>query len=76
MYFIEVTDGKSENLKKEGKLSMDILIFINITHFPYLKVYTEHWLQKRLRNLGQKFPWLKNKNKQIKGLISSIWLFL
>ena len=41
MYLIEVTDGKSENLKKEGKLSIGILIFINITHFPYLKVYTE-----------------------------------
>ena len=28
MYFIRVTAGKVENLKKEGKMSISILIFI------------------------------------------------
>ena len=40
MYFIGVTEGKIENLKKENKMRINILIFIYTVHFAYLKVYT------------------------------------
>ena len=41
MYYIEVREGKNENLKKEGKMRISILIFIYTLHFAYLKVYTK-----------------------------------
>ena len=41
MYFIGVTEGKIENLKKEGKMRISILIFIYTVHFAYLKVDTK-----------------------------------
>ena len=41
MYYIGVTEKKIENLKKEGKMRMSILIFIYTIHFDYLKVYTK-----------------------------------
>ena len=41
MYYIRVTEGKNENLKKEGKMRISILIFIYTIHFAYLKVYTK-----------------------------------
>ena len=41
MYFIGVKEGKIENLKKEGKMRISILIFIYTIHFEYLKVYTK-----------------------------------
>ena len=41
MYFIVVTEGKIEHLKKEGKMRMNILIFIYTIHFDHLKVYTK-----------------------------------
>ena len=37
MYFIGLTEGKNETLKKEGK----IWISIYTIHFAYLKVYTK-----------------------------------
>ena len=39
MYFIGMTERKPENLKKEGKMRIFILIFIYTIHFAYLKVY-------------------------------------
>ena len=39
--YIGVTEGNIENLKKEGKIRISILIFIYIIHFAYLKVYTK-----------------------------------
>ena len=39
MRYKEVTEGKIENLKKEGKMRISILIFIYTIHFAYLKVY-------------------------------------
>ena len=36
-----VTEGKIENLKKEGKMRISILIFIYTIHFAYMKVYTK-----------------------------------
>ena len=41
MCYIGVTEGKIENLKKEGKMRISILIFIYTIHFAYLKVYTK-----------------------------------
>ena len=40
MCYIGVTEGKIENLKKEGKMMISILIFIYTIHFAYLKMYT------------------------------------
>ena len=34
-----VTEGKIENLKKEGKMRISTLIFIYTIHFAYLKVH-------------------------------------
>ena len=41
MYYIRVTEGKNENLKKEGKMRISILISIYTVHFAFLKVYTK-----------------------------------
>ena len=41
MHSIRVTEGKIENLKKEGKMRICTLIFIYTIHFAYLKVYTK-----------------------------------
>ena len=41
MCYIRVTEGKIENLKKEGKIMISTLIFIYTIHFAYLKVYTK-----------------------------------
>ena len=38
---IGVTEGKIENLKKEGEMRISILIFIYTLHLAYLKVYTK-----------------------------------
>ena len=37
MCYIGVTEGKNENLKKESKMRISILIFIYTIHFAYLK---------------------------------------
>ena len=41
MCYIRVTEGKIENLKKEGKMRISTLIFIYTIHFAYLNVYTK-----------------------------------
>ena len=41
MRFIKVTEGKIENLKKEGKMRISTIIFIYTIHFAYLRVYTK-----------------------------------
>ena len=41
MYYINVTEGKIENLKKEVKMRISTLIFIYTIHFAYLKVNTK-----------------------------------
>ena len=38
---IGVKKGNIENLKKEGKMRISILVFIYTIHFAYLKVYTK-----------------------------------
>ena len=46
MYYIKVTEGKNEKLKKESKMRISILIFIYTRPFAYLKVY------KKFENTG------------------------
>ena len=41
MCYIRVTEGKIDNLKKEGKMSISTLNFIYTIHFANFKVYTE-----------------------------------
>ena len=41
MYYIREKEGKNENLKKEGKMSIRILISIYTVHFAFLKMYTK-----------------------------------
>ena len=41
MCYTGVTEGKIENLKKEGKMRIIIIIFIYTIHFAYMKVYTK-----------------------------------
>ena len=43
---LRVTEGKVENLKKEGKMRISTLIFIHTIHFAYLKVYTKFYNPK------------------------------
>ena len=75
MYFIGQKE-KIENLKKEGKMRISILIFIYTIHFAYLKVYTN---LKTLAQIGAEksvteISLKRKKNEQIKGLISNMWL--
>ena len=39
MYYIREKEGKNENLKKEGKMRISILISIYKVHFAFLKMY-------------------------------------
>ena len=41
MYYIREKGGKNENLKKEGKMRISILISIYTVHFAILKMYTK-----------------------------------
>ena len=41
MYYIREKEGKIENLKKEGKMRISILISIYTVHFAILKMYTK-----------------------------------
>ena len=57
---IGVTVGKIEDLKKEGKMRIIILIFINTIHLAYLKVYPKFvknskwlWSGKTITNRRQ-----------------------
>ena len=65
MYYVGVTEGKFEKLKKESKMRMSILIFIYTIHFDYPKVYTkfENTASNRSpKNLWQKFSLGRKKN--------------
>ena len=46
MRYIRVTEGKIENLKKEGKMRISTLISIYTIQFAYLKVYTKFYNPK------------------------------
>ena len=68
---------KNENLKKEGKMRIIILISIYTVHFAILKMITKFEIlapigaEKSVTeiSIGEK------KNEQIKGPISNMWLF-
>ena len=49
MCYIRVTEGKIENLKKEGKMRINTFTFIYTIHFAYLKVYTKFHIPKSSR---------------------------
>ena len=69
---------KNEKLKKEGKMRISILIPIYTVHFAFLKVYTKFENTGSNRSweiCDRNFHWRERKNEQIKGLISSMWLF-
>ena len=64
MYFIGVTEGNIENLKKEGKMRISILICIYTIHFAYMKVYTEfeNTGSNRSREISDRnFHWRERK---------------
>ena len=48
MCYMGVTEEKIENLKKEGKMRISILIFIYTINFAYLKVYTKYCIPNQL----------------------------
>ena len=79
MYYIyKREEGKNENLKKEGKMRISILISIYTVHFAILKMYTkfENTDSNRSWEICDRiFPLERKKNEQIKGLISNMWLF-
>ena len=61
MCYIRVSEGKIENLKKEGKMRISTLIFIYNIQFAYLKVYTKFHNPKSSscrENSGEKHPYL------------------
>ena len=41
MYYIREKEGKNENLKKEGKMRISILISVYTVQFAILKMYTK-----------------------------------
>ena len=51
MYYIREKEGKNENLKKEGKMRIRILISIYTVHFAILKMYT------KFENTGSNRSW-------------------
>ena len=51
MYYIREKEGKNENLKKEGKMGISILISIYTVHFAILKMYT------KFENTGSNRSW-------------------
>ena len=69
MYYIRVKEGKNENLKKEGKMRISILISIYTVHFSFLKVYTKFENNGSNRSweisIGEKEKWTnKRTDKQ------------
>ena len=61
MCYIRVTEGKIENLKREGKTRVSTLIFIYTIHFAYLKGYTKFHNPKSsscLENSDKKRPYV------------------
>ena len=64
MCYIRVIEEKKENLKKEGKMRVSILLFLYTIHFAYLKVYTkfENTGSNRSREIcDRNFHWRERK---------------
>ena len=51
MYYIREKEDINENLKKEGKMRINILISIYTVHFAILKMYT------KFENTGSNRSW-------------------
>ena len=65
-----VTEGKIENLNKEGKMKINTLIFIYTIHFAYLKVYTNFHNPKSsscLENSDKKCPYVLYRSDRRKN---------
>ena len=61
MCHIRATEGKTENLKEEGKMRISTLIFIYTIHFAQLKVYTKFHNPKSSscwENSDEKLPYV------------------
>ena len=67
VHFIGVTEGNIENLEKENKMRISILLFILIIHFFYLKVYTK--FENSCSNRSRKFCYKKIHWREKKELI-------
>ena len=67
MYYI-VTEGKIENLKKkEGKMRINIFIFIHTLHLAYLKVYSKFentGFNRGCETCDRNFHWRERKMKK------------
>ena len=64
MYYIRVKEGKNENLKKEGKMRISILISIYTVHIAFLKVYTKfenNGSNRSLEICDRNFHWRERK---------------
>ena len=64
MCYIRVTEGKIENLKKEGKMRISTLVFIYTIHLAYLKVYTKfenNGSNRSRENCYRNFHWRERK---------------
>ena len=67
MYFMGVTEGKLENLNKDDKMRISILVFIYTIHFADLKVYTkfENTGSNKSREIcDNNFHWRKRKTNK------------
>ena len=70
MCSIRVTEGKIENLKKEGKMLISTLTFIYTIHFAYLKVYAKFHNPKSsscLENSDKKRPYVLYRSDRRKN---------
>ena len=73
MRYIRMTEGKIENLKKEGKMMISIFIFIYTIQFAYLKVYTKLHNPKSSscrENSNEKRPYVlyrRDRRKKLKN---------
>ena len=83
MCYIEVTEGKIENLKKECEMRISILIFIYTIHFAYLKCIHDFIILNQVvaEKTDQKQPYVLYRNDRRKiekeGKMSfSIFIFI
>ena len=70
MCYIRVTEGKLENLKKDGKMWISTLIFIYTILFVYLKVYTKFHSPKSSscsENSDEKCPYVLSRSDSKKN---------
>ena len=67
MYYVREKEGKNENLKKEGKMRISILISIYTVQFAILKMYTkfENTGSNKSREIcDRNFHWRERKTNK------------